>query len=94
MQTLESLTLACARGEPPRLLPADSPLDHLPAVHLDAWQVERILHGQAAAGLHGAAAAGKVRLYGRGRFLGIGEGDGCGTVRHRRLFSCSAERGV
>ena len=93
MQTLESLTLACARGQAPRLLPADSPLDHLPAVHLDASQVERILHGQPVAGPHGAAGAGKVRLYGHGRFLGIGEGDGRGTVRPRRLFSCSVERG-
>ena len=38
MQTLESIALACERGEMPGILPADWPLKHLPAGHLDAGQ--------------------------------------------------------
>ena len=86
MQTLESIALACENGLPPRMLPADWPLAHLPAVHLDSQQAMRINHGQAVVIGGAAGGAGKVRLYGTGRFLGIGEADGLGSVRPKRLF--------
>lgn len=87
MQTLETIALACERGELPRILPADWPLAHLPAVRLEAWQAVRIRHGQPVP-LEGASgAAGKVRLYEQERFLGLGESDGHGSVRPKRLFS-------
>jgi tRNA pseudouridine55 synthase len=88
MQTLESLTLACEGGETPRILPADWPLEHLPAVRLEAEQAERIRHGQPVALAAGTGATGKVRLYGpEGGFFGIGEADGRGNVRPKRLFN-------
>lgn len=87
MQTLATIALACERGEAPRILPADYPLKHLPAVHLDAGQAGRIRHGQPVQLASAGAAAGKVRLYGEGRFLGLGHSDGRGSVRPKRLFS-------
>lgn len=86
MQTLESIVLACGRGEAPRILPADWPLAHLPAVHLDALQAGRIRHGQPVHLCSTKDAAGKVRLYEQERFLGLGEADGRGSVRPKRLF--------
>jgi tRNA pseudouridine55 synthase len=86
MQTLEALTRACEDGAEPRLLPADQPLEHLSAVPLEAWQADRIGHGQEVV-LVRSPAPGRVRLYdAAGRFLGIGESDGRGLVRPRRLF--------
>lgn len=87
MLTLESLALACERGEVPGILPADWPLKHLPAVHLDAGQSGRIRHGQPVQLGGASGGAGKVRLYEEGRFLGLGESDGRGSVRPKRLFS-------
>jgi tRNA pseudouridine55 synthase len=91
MATLEELTRACAGAgqderAPPALLPADRPLEHLPAVLLEPWQADRIGHGQAVMVVRGPA-PGRVRLYDAGRrFLGLGESDGRGEVRPRRLF--------
>jgi len=87
MQTLESIGLACENGTLPGVLPADWPLAHLPAVHLDSLQAARICHGQAVRPIGLGGSAGKVRLYQAERFLGIGEADGLGSVRPRRLFS-------
>ena len=87
MQTLESIALACENGTLPGVLPADWPLAHLPAVHLDSLQAARICHGQAVLPIGLGGGAGKVRLYQAERFLGIGEADGLGSVRPRRLFS-------
>jgi tRNA pseudouridine55 synthase len=86
METLETIagavTPELARGL--RILPADRPLAHLPAVSLDALATRKILHGQT---VGGGLTAGTVRLYGEGGdFLGIGEADGHGAVRPRRLF--------
>jgi tRNA pseudouridine55 synthase len=67
-----------------RILPADWPLAHLPAVPLDAAATARILHGQT---VDGGVVPGTVRLYDEaGCFLGLGEADGRGAVRPRRLF--------
>ncbi|HVS75749.1 MAG TPA: tRNA pseudouridine(55) synthase TruB [Steroidobacteraceae bacterium] len=93
MQTLEAVTRACeAEGAPHvtvrglGLLPADRPLGHLPPVSLEAWQADRIGHGQEIV-LVRSPAPGRVRLYDAAqRFLGLGESDGRGKVRPRRLF--------
>ena len=86
MQTLEAVTLACARGGL-ELLPADRPLEHLPAITLESGQADRISHGQEVA-LVRSPPPGRVRLYDPGRrFLGLGDSDGRGKVRPRRLFT-------
>ncbi|MBS0420937.1 MAG: tRNA pseudouridine(55) synthase TruB [Proteobacteria bacterium] len=87
METLESIAEALAAGGRPRILPADAPLQHMPAVALDSSATARILHGQAVM-TGDAGTAGRVRLYdAKGAFLGIGESDGAGQVRPKRLFS-------
>jgi tRNA pseudouridine55 synthase len=89
MATLEAVTRACEEGVGPVLLPPDRPLEHLPAVALEPWQADRIGHGQAVV-LVRSPPPGRVRLYGGGkRFLGLGESDGRGEVRPRRLFTDS-----
>jgi tRNA pseudouridine55 synthase len=85
MHTLESIASACAAGEHPELLPADFGVAHLAAVHLDAPRAQRLRQGQAVASHE--ALSGRVRLYDEtGRFFGMGEADGAGEVRPRRLF--------
>ncbi len=91
METLEAVTRACEAGTGPALLPPDRPLEHLPAVALELWQADRIGHGQAVV-LVRSPPPGRVRLYDPGkRFLGLGESDGRGAVRPRRLFTDSAQ---
>ncbi len=93
METLESIAEAREHGNWPRVLPADWPLGHLPKVSVIGLQVSRLMHGQAVPiGAADAAdprvnAAARIRLYDEaGRFLGIGESDGGGSVQPRRLF--------
>ena len=87
MLTLETVTRACEQGDAPSLLPADRPLAHLPAVVLESWQADRIGHGQVVV-LARSPPPGRVRLYGAAkRFLGLGESDGRGAIRPRRLFT-------
>ena len=87
METLESIAQAVEAGHPPALLAADAPLQHMPAVALDTKATERILHGQPVS-TDSAIAAGRVRLYdATGVFIGIGESDGAGSVRPKRLFN-------
>jgi tRNA pseudouridine55 synthase len=89
METLESLEAGCRSGAAVRLLPADLPLGHLPAVTLAAASAARLLKGQAVAAVPAqpAHAAARVRLYDEaGRFLGIGIADGAGGVQPRRLL--------
>jgi tRNA pseudouridine55 synthase len=86
METLESVAAAVAAGALPNILPADAPLQHLTAVKLDSQAAARMLHGQAIT--YAGSDAGRVRLYdGSGAFIGIGEADGAGNVRPRRLFN-------
>lgn len=94
MQTLESLERTCAAGGEARLLPADYPLRHLPAVHLTAADAARLRKGQAvpaevpAANDPGAGEAPRLRLYDEaGSFLGIGIAAGAHAVRPRRLLN-------
>jgi tRNA pseudouridine55 synthase len=93
METLESIAHAREHGDWPRVLPADWPLGHLPRVCLSGPLVSRLMHGQAVRIPAGDAAdprvgtAPRIRLYDEaGRFLGIGESDGAGSVQPRRLF--------
>jgi tRNA pseudouridine55 synthase len=101
METLEAVTRACERGFPGdcrdavaelrgrglELLPADRPLEHLAAVALEPWQADRIGHGQEVV-LVRSPPPGRVRLYDAARrFLGLGESDGRGRLRPRRLFT-------
>jgi tRNA pseudouridine55 synthase len=87
MQTLEAVTRGAGEVAGLTLLPADRPLEHLPAVALEAWQADRIGHGQAVVLLR-SPPPGRVRLYDPGRrFLGLGESDGRGEVRPRRLLT-------
>ncbi len=84
METLDTVAAAVQARQPLRILPADQALRHLPAVTLDAATTARVLHGQPVAG---GIEAGTVRLYdGAATFLGLGEADGRGVVRPRRLF--------
>ncbi len=94
MQTLESLERTCAAGGAARLLPADYPLRHLPAVQLTAADAALLRKGQTvAAALPEAARAGageapRLRLYDEaGRFLGVGVAAGAAAVRPRRLLN-------
>jgi len=91
MESLESIAAAVAGGREPPILPADAPLQHLPAVHLDSDAARKLLHGQSVS--TACEAAGRVRLYdASGLFLGIGEADGTGTVRPKRLFNLNDEQ--
>jgi tRNA pseudouridine55 synthase len=92
METLESVVAAREQGGWPKVLPADWPLGYLPKVSLTVDQTVRVLHGQPVmATLEPAEASSdatvRVRLYdASARFLGIGESDGHGNVRPKRLF--------
>jgi tRNA pseudouridine55 synthase len=87
MESLEAVTRACEAGMRPTLIPADRPLEHLPAVVLEPGQADRICHGQEVV-LVRSPPPGRVRLYrGERSFLGLGESDGRGKVRPRRLFT-------
>ncbi len=87
MYSLERVAALRAAGDWPALLPADFAVRHLAAVCLDTAGTVRLLHGQMVASGAAAAVSGRVRLYDdAARFLGIGEADGQGQVRPRRLF--------
>ena len=92
METLDSIAAALAKGGQPAILPADAPLQHLIAVHLDSKATGRVLHGQPVPVVN-REATGRVRLYdASGLFIGIGEADGTGNVRPKRLFNVSDDR--
>jgi tRNA pseudouridine55 synthase len=86
METLESIAAAYEAGTQPTILAPDAPLQHMAAVHLDEPSTQRMMHGQAVCAAD-CGSAGRVRLYDAAQaFIGIGESDGAGTVRPRRLF--------
>jgi len=88
MQGLEEVERLCRAGGRPTLIAADRALDALPALPLPEEAARRIMNGRAVAAP--GALSGRVRLYdARGRFLGLGEADGRGTVRPRRMFLVS-----
>ena len=86
LETLQEMEADQARG---LLLPPDAALPHLPAVELDDDQATAIGHGKVVAIgsiASGQAPEGLVRIYRRGRFLGLGQIDSSGVLRVRRLF--------
>ena len=86
MKELAQLEADAARGALPPLTPADRVLPGMEAVAVPAAEASRLLHGQPVT-LARCSARGRVRLYDeRGRFLGLGEADGAGGVRPKRLF--------
>lgn len=68
------------------MLPPDRALEHLPEVQLDGEQTRRARHGQTIAGLS-EVHEGSVRIYGEDAFIGIGEMDGEGRLRPKRLLA-------
>jgi tRNA pseudouridine55 synthase len=86
MESLESIARSVATNTMPAVLAVDAPLQHMVPVTLETTAAQRMLHGQTVAVAKGLE-AGRVRLYdASGTFLGIGESDGVGNVRPRRLF--------
>jgi tRNA pseudouridine55 synthase len=87
VQSLRSIARALEAGTVPVILPADAPLQHMAAVSLDSRTTEMIRHGQPITAVD-CGTAGRVRLYdAAGVFIGIGESDGTGNVRPKRLFN-------
>ncbi len=86
MQTLEAIEEACRSGMAPPLIAPDRALPALASVTVPGPAAVRLAHGQAIAAPQ-PGPAGRVRLYDeRGRFLGLGEADGLGTVRPKRML--------
>lgn len=86
MQTLEAVEEICRAGGMPRLLTADQALPALPSVTVTASAQLRLTQGQAIAWPQ-PQPAGRVRVYDEGgRFLGLAEADGEGSVRPKRMF--------
>jgi len=67
------------------LLPPDALLQTLPEVHLDDEATQRFAHGNPVSVPDLTLASGKCRVYGAARLLGLGEADGLGSVKPRRL---------
>jgi tRNA pseudouridine55 synthase len=86
MMALETVSGFAEAGTLPPMLSADRGVPHLPEVRLSVTATSRVMHGQPA-GVPPETPPGRVRLYdGEGRFFGIGEADGFGSVQPRRLF--------
>jgi tRNA pseudouridine55 synthase len=87
MDTLESIACTLDAGSLPTILPADAALQHMVAIRLDSRATQKMLHGQPVTA-EDSGTAGRVRLYdAEGAFIGIGESDGAGSVRPKRLFN-------
>lgn len=87
MQSLEEIEALCLAGGRPALIAPDRALPDLPALAVSADAARRLSQGQAVADGGARSGPARVRLYDeRGRFLGLGEADGRGTVRPRRMF--------
>ena len=84
--TLDALQAMTAHERAQRLLPVDTLLNGLPALHVGPEEAERLLLGQKL-GLRQANIAGFARIYGPNqRFLGLVEvGEGGRTVPQRML---------
>ena len=91
MVTLDAVAALAQRGERPALLPPERGVPQLPTVQLSMAAAIRVTHGQAVSVPPETTPTGRVRLYdGNGQFFGIGEADGTGQVRPRRLFAVAA----
>jgi tRNA pseudouridine55 synthase len=84
LETMDSLERdAC-------LLPLDCMLQAMPMLELDAVQVTRMAQGQRL-GIDAGLPDGKIRLYGAGKFIGVGELQGT-RLAPDRLLSSVAKR--
>lgn len=83
LDTLDGLDPEQARA---LLQPADTALAHLPEIRLEPQQAVRLCQGQKLAGL-AEVETGLVRVYADSEFLGIGETDGCGRLKAKRLLA-------
>lgn len=72
------------------LKPADQALLLLPDVRLDETSAARLLTGQRLSGLD-SSANGLVRVYGPQGFIGVGEADGQGGLKAKRLISTATQ---
>lgn len=84
-------TIEQLRALPPEslcnhLMPIDAPLAFLPAVHLSAWQSQRIQFGQRIQYTESALEQGHVRLYHDQNFLGLGEMRNDGKLAPKRML--------
>jgi len=70
--TLDQLELMNMTEREASLLPLDCMLQHLPSLDLDSLQVTRMAQGQRL-GIDADLPDGKIRLYGNGIFVGVGE---------------------
>jgi tRNA pseudouridine55 synthase len=74
------------------LLPVDSALGAFPLVTLESTDAERALAFGQAVAVANPPLAGLCRVYARsGRFLGMGEIDGAGTLAPRRMMQTASE---
>ncbi|MGY6630139.1 MAG: tRNA pseudouridine(55) synthase TruB [Wenzhouxiangella sp.] len=83
LDALDGLSREQARA---LLRPADIALPGWPQVSLDEAEATELRHGRPLSGLEPIPPAGLVRVYAAGRFMAIGESDGQGGLKSRRLF--------
>lgn len=82
--TLDQLVALSEAERAMCLLPSDALLQSLPAVSLDETASARFCHGNPVQ-IGVGEVSGKCRVYGADRLLGIGEADGSGSVKPKRL---------
>jgi len=90
MEQLEAMT---PEQRDASLLPVDCMLQDLPMLELDAVQVTRMAQGQRL-GLDIVLEDGKVRLYGAGKFIGVGDFQGRRLAPDRLLSSVAKSAAV
>ncbi len=84
--TLETLETLDSVERDQLLLPPDQLLAPLPAVEIAVQDAQRLLQGQALGRIPAAQEPGPCRVYSQGRFLGLAERDGAGSLRPKRLL--------
>ncbi len=82
--SLEQLAALSESDRADRLLPPDALLQSLPAVSLDESASIRFCHGNPVQ-IGFSEVAGKCRVYDANRLLGLGDADGVGSVKPKRL---------
>lgn len=83
--SLEALKFTAEDDLAVLLQPVDSLLGDLPLLRLEDAEAERFGHGQTV-NCDVGAAAGRIRIFSSTRFLGLGESDGEGILRPKRLI--------
>jgi tRNA pseudouridine55 synthase len=82
--SLEQLAALSESERADRLLPPDALLQSLPRVSLDESASIRFCHGNPVQ-IGSGEVAGKCRVYDANRLLGLGDADGFGSVKPKRL---------